>query len=50
MKPPGFFVVREFLCLARLSRLFNCFSLFFMSDDDRWLIGTLVLQFPNVLV
>ena len=26
-KPPSFFVVREFLCLVHLSRLFSCFSL-----------------------
>ena len=32
---------------------FSSFQLlfsFFMSDDDRWLTGALVLQFPNVLV
>ena len=27
MKPPSFFIVGEFLCLVRLSRLFDCFSL-----------------------
>ena len=27
MKPPSFFVVGEFPCLVRLSRLFSCFSL-----------------------
>ena len=49
-KPPSFFVFKEFLCLVRPSRLFSFFSLSFMSDKDKWLTGTLVLQFLSVLV
>ena len=49
-KPPSFFVVGEFPCLVCLSCLFSCFSLPFISDDDRWLICILVLQLPSVLI
>ena len=49
-KAPKFFRSWGVLCLVCLSRLFSCFSLSFMSDDDRWLTGTLVLQFLSVLV